>query len=238
MDRQSSKRVRTFSHWGAYDIEVEGEAIVAVHAYHDDPDPSPIGQSFRDAIHHRSRIARPAVRRGWLERGPENHGGGRGAEPFVEVGWDEALDLAATELRRVVERHGNSAIFGGSYGWSSAGRFHHAVGQLHRFLNRIGGYTYAVNSYSTAAAQVIVPHVLGGKYIDMLDTLTAWPVIAKHGELIVMFGGLPLKNGQVNAGGVGRHVTRDWQRRCRENGIEFVNVSPLADDAADFLDAE
>ena len=238
MDRQSSKRVRTFSHWGAYDIEVEGEAIVAVHAYHDDPDPSPIGQSFRDAIHHRSRIARPAVRRGWLERGPENHGGGRGAEPFVEVGWDEALDLAASELRRVVERHGNSAIFGGSYGWSSAGRFHHAVGQLHRFLNRIGGYTYAVNSYSTAAAQVIVPHVLGGKYIDMLDTLTAWPVIAKHGELIVMFGGLPLKNGQVNAGGVGRHVTRDWQRRCRENGIEFVNVSPLADDAADFLDAE
>ena len=238
MDRQSSKRVRTFSHWGAYDVEVEGEAITAVHAYHDDPDPSLIGQSFRDAIHHRSRIARPAVRRGWLERGPENHGGGRGAEPFVEVGWDEALDLAATELGRVVERHGNSAIFGGSYGWSSAGRFHHAVGQLHRFLNRIGGYTYAVNSYSTAAAQVIVPHVLGGKYIDMLDTLTAWPMIAKHGELIVMFGGLPLKNGQVNSGGVGRHVTRDWQRRCRENGIAFVNVSPLADDAADFLDAE
>ena len=78
MDRQSSRRVRTYSHWGAYDVEVEGEAITAVHAYHDDPDPSPIGQSFRDAIHHRTRIARPAVRRGWLERGPENHGGGRG----------------------------------------------------------------------------------------------------------------------------------------------------------------
>ncbi len=238
MDRQSSKRVRTYSHWGAYDVEVEGEAITAVHAYHDDPDPSPIGQSFRDAIHHRSRIARPAVRRGWLERGPENHGGGRGAEPFVEVGWDEALDLAAAELRRVVERHGNAAIFGGSYGWASAGRFHHALSQVHRFLNRIGGYTYSVNSYSTAAAQVIVPHVLGGKYLDMLDTLTAWPVIAEHGELVVMFGGLPLKNGQVNAGGVGRHMTRDWQRRCRENGVEFVNVSPLAADAADFLDAD
>ena len=238
MDRPTSKRVRTFSHWGAYDIEVEGETITAVHDYHDDPDPSPIGQSFRDAIHHRSRIARPAVRKGWLERGPENHGGGRGAEPFVEVSWDEALDLAAGELDRVAKRHGNAAIFGGSYGWSSAGRFHHAVGQLHRFLNQIGGYTYAVNSYSTAAAQVIVPHVFGGKYLDMLDTLTAWPVIAEHSELIVMFGGLPLKNGQVNAGGVGRHVTRDWQKRCRENGVAFVNVSPLADDAADFLEAE
>ena len=89
MDRESSRRVRTYSHWGAYDVEVEGEAITAVHAYHDDPDPSPIGQSFRDAIHHRTRIARPAVRRGWLERGPENHGGGRGAEPFVEVSCTE-----------------------------------------------------------------------------------------------------------------------------------------------------
>ena len=96
----------------------EGE-IVAVHPFENDPDPSPIGQSFRDAIHHRCRVAQPMVRRGWLERGPERHGGGRGAEPFVAVGWDEALDLVAGELGRVADTHGNAAIFGGSYGWAS-----------------------------------------------------------------------------------------------------------------------
>jgi hypothetical protein len=29
--------------------------------------------------------------------------------------------------------------YGGSYGWASAGRFHHAQSQLHRFLQKFGG---------------------------------------------------------------------------------------------------
>jgi len=235
---QTNKRRRTFTHWGAYDVEVSGGKITAVHPHDEDPDPSAIGKSFEDSVHHRARITQPAIRKGWLERGPAAHGGGRGAEPFVSVSWDKALDLAASELGRIKHEHGNEAIFAGSYGWASAGRFHHAQSQIHRFLKQFGGYTYSVNSYSTAAAQVIMPHVVGYKFLDLLDTMTAWPVIAKHTGLVVMFGGIPLKNAQVNSGGIGRHVTRDWLRKCRDNGVEFVNVSPLADDAADFLDAE
>ncbi|MCZ6524118.1 MAG: molybdopterin-dependent oxidoreductase [Alphaproteobacteria bacterium] len=237
-DQSERRRVPTYTHWGAYEVEVAGEEILAVHAYAGDPDPSPIGQSLVDATHHRSRILRPAVRQGWLERGPEAHGGGRGAEPFVEVSWEQALDLAAGELRRVAEHHGNEAIYGGSYGWASAGRFHHALSQIHRFLNQLGGYSYSVNSYSTAAAQVIIPHVFGHKFLHMLDTMTAWPMIAEHAELVVMLGGIPLKNTQVNGGGIGRHVTRGWLERCREEGVDFVNVSPLREDAPEFLEAE
>lgn len=85
---------------------------------------------------------------------------------------------------------------------------------------------------------MIMPHVVGIKFLDLLDTMTAWPVIAKHSTLVVMLGGTPLKNAQVNGGGIGRHVTRGWLQRCRETGVEFVNVSPLKEDAADFLDAE
>jgi len=235
---EASRRTRTYTHWGAYDVEVADGAIVAVHSHDEDPDPSAIGKSFEDSIHHRTRIMQPAVRKGWLERGPEKHGGGRGDEPFVAVSWEKALDLAASELGRVKALHGNEAIFAGSYGWASAGRFHHAQSQIHRFLKMFGGYTYSVNSYSTAAAQVIMPHVFGFKFLDMLDTMTAWPVIAAHSELVVMLGGIPLKNSQVNAGGIGRHVTRDWLQKCRGNGVDFVNVSPLEEDAADFLDAQ
>ena len=81
---------------------------------------------------------------------------------MLEVDWDRANSIvAAVELNRVIEAHGNEAIYVGSYGWASAGRFHHAQGQLHRFLNSIGGYTKSVNTYSFAAAEVIVPHVIG-----------------------------------------------------------------------------
>ena len=89
-------------------------------------------------------------------------GAARGQDAFVEVGWDEALDLAARELARVKAEHGNASIYGGSYGWGSAGRFHHPQGLLHRFLNCHGGYTASVNSYSCAAMEVILPHVIGG----------------------------------------------------------------------------
>ena len=64
---------------------------------------------------------------------------GRGVGPFIELEWPEATDLAARELQRVRSKHGNSAIYGGSYGWGSAGHFHHAKSQVHRFLNAIGG---------------------------------------------------------------------------------------------------
>ena len=69
--------------------------------------------------------------------------------------WDEVLDLLAEELARVRDTHGLAAIFGGSYGWASAGRFHHAQSQIHRFLNTaLGGYVRSVNSYSAGASNV------------------------------------------------------------------------------------
>jgi len=33
----------------------------------------------------------------------------------------ERLEELAAELRRVVDTHGNEALYGGSYGWASAG---------------------------------------------------------------------------------------------------------------------
>ena len=109
-----------------------------------------------DGVHHPTRIKRPAVRKGWLEDKVSRARHIRGEDDFVELPWDEVIELAAGELTRVKAQHGNRSIFGGSYGWASAGRFHHAQSQLHRFINFFGGCTRAMNSYSTAAAQVIL----------------------------------------------------------------------------------
>ena len=125
----------TSSHWGAFNVSVRDDKIVGVSPFHNDPDPSSISSIIPAAVHHRTRVARPAVRKSWLENGPHHAESRklRGSEAFVELPWDEALDIASAELGRVVEHHGNEAIFGGSYGWASAGRFHHALSQVHRF---------------------------------------------------------------------------------------------------------
>lgn len=238
MANAHSKTLQTSLHWGAYQVEVRAGRIVATRPLPDDPDPSPIGQSIPDAIHHACRVKQPLVRQGWLERGPESHRGGRGTESFIPLSWEEALDLVAGELRRIQKSSGNSSIFGGSYGWASAGRFHHAQSQLHRFLNQLGGYVRSVNTYSFAAAEVIVPHIFGYNWGTIRSETTSWPVIAERTELIVGFGGIPLKNTQVSAGGLSKHTTRGWLERCKENGVEFVNISPIRDDVADFLQAE
>ena len=229
----------TSTHWGAYRLKTENQRIVAVEPFEQDPLPSAIGQSIPEAVHHECRVAQPMVRRGWLDKGPGPAGGGRGREPFVAVSWDRALDLVAAELARVRDSHGNAAIFGGCYGWASAGRFHHAQSQVHRFLNCIGGYTAHVNSYSTAAAQVIVPHVLGFDFMKLRwDSTTSWPEMRDHSELVVMFGGINWKNAQVSAGGQTQHCTLDWLGQIRGAGVGFVNVSPLESDAWEGLEAD
>lgn len=226
----------TVTHWGAYEVDSDGRRITGVRPFAKDPDPSPIGASLEAVT--RSRVLAPSIRRSWLEAGPGARTELRGVDPFVEVSWDEALDLAAAELARVRSSFGNQAIFGGSYGWSSPGRFHHAQSQLHRFLTNIGGYTSKRDTYSHAAGEVIVPHVLGHDYWHVQQAHTSWPIIAEHADLIVSFGGIPMKNAQVQNGGLGRHNLRGWLEHARDRGTHFVNISPIRDDMLADLEAE
>lgn len=225
------------SHWGAFVPEVRNGMLVGVEPFAGDPDPSPILRSIPGAVHDATRIARPAVRRGWLEGGAGRSREQRGRDTFIEMDWDAALDLLAGEFRRVIGEHGNEAIFGGSYGWSSAGRFHHAKTQLQRFLAAIGGYVGAVNTYSNAAGMVLTERVLGSGQA-MGGPCTSWRSIIESSELVVMFGGLPVRNTQVTPGGPAEHTTMANLRRAGEAGVAFVNVSPVREDAPGFLDAE
>lgn len=220
------------THWGTYTLD-DGESELRPTS--GDPRPSPLAASMTDPQTDRARILRPAIRTSFLKGSRD--GRGRGCESFTEVPWDEALNIAASELERVRTLYGNGAIYGGSYGWASAGRFHHAQRQIHRFLNCIGGYTRSVNTYSTGAAEVLVPHVLGDTR-GLNIAHTTWPVIERNTRLVVMFGGAPERNAQVNSGGISRHVLSDSLRAARENGCEMVSISPIRDDVLPELGAE
>ncbi|MBW4710013.1 molybdopterin-dependent oxidoreductase [Roseobacter sp. YSTF-M11] len=225
----------TASHWGAGVVETHADRIVAVHPHPDDPHPSLINQNIASSLNGRARVLRPAVRSGWLENGPG--GGTRGEDSFVEVSWDRALDLVAAELTRVRDLHGNGALFAGSYGWSSAGRVHHAQSQLKRFLNCQGGFVRSKGNYSYNAALVLMPYIVG-PYRDHVAQATRWSVIAEHSDLVVMFGGMAGRNTQVSDGGVARHRMRDNLAACHTQGVRFVNLSPMKRDADAELDAE
>lgn len=228
---------RTATHWGAYDATVVDGELTSLTPIAADPDPSPIGPGMVQAIQDDLRIRQPMVRAGWLENGPGDAKGNRGVDPFVPVSWDRALELAAEDIARVRETHGNDAIYAGSYGWASAGCFHHAQTHLRRFFNLIGGNVKSVQSYSLAAADTIVPHVVGS-WNEVYRNMTSWSVIAEHTDLMVAFGGVPLKNAQIDGGGVGRHRTSSWLKTCHDKGVAFVNIGPVREDIAELAHAE
>lgn len=224
------------SHWGAYGAVVEGGRVTAVRPFARDPSPARLIESVPDIVHAACRIDRPYVRKGWLE-GDRAGGTPRGGEAFVPVDWDTAIRLCAEEVARVRDTHGPASIFGGSYGWSSAGRLHHARTLLHRMLGLSGGYTGQLTNYSYAAGMTLMPHVVGTNDIVQAK-VTDWRAIAQHCRLMICFGGLPLKNGLVTAGGSGAHEYPGWLAHAAQAGVRFVNLSPLRQDAPEMLRAE
>ena len=226
----------TSSHWGTFRVEVKDGQVHALNNFEEDVDPSPIGPSIIDVVDGPTRITAPMIRKSWLENGPGSNNVKRGTDPFVEVSWEQAEQLVADELTRITRDFGNQAIYAGSYGWASAGRFHHAQSQLKRFLNCIGGYTASANTYSYAAAEVLVPHILG-TFQGHIKQTTSWKSIAENAELFVAFGGVPLKNGQIAQGGIGCHVQKAGLLAAHEAGVEFVNISPLRGDMMDKVNA-
>ncbi|MBU2410157.1 MAG: molybdopterin-dependent oxidoreductase, partial [Gammaproteobacteria bacterium] len=219
------------AHWGVFSAAWDGKNL-SVKPHPGDPDPNPLIDNFPGALRHKARVVSPMVRKGWLEKGP-GPDTRRGSDTFVPMSWPEVLDLLAAELLRVKDEHGPQAVFGGSYGWSSAGRFHHAQSQVHRFLNvTLGGYVRSVNNYSAGAALPMLPHVMASMEAVARRNVT-WEQIVEHSDFVLCFGGMALKNSRVASGGISRHIERNAMRAAAERGCRFVSISPLRSDLPD-----
>ncbi|MEM1288892.1 MAG: molybdopterin-dependent oxidoreductase [Pseudomonadota bacterium] len=222
-------------HWGAFEANVDDGRLVAAHPWDNQgANPAMIG-ALPELVYSPKRVREPHVRAEFLRHGHKAGGTARGSDDFIPVGWDIALDLVASEVQRVRDDHGHKALFAGSYGWSSAGRFHHARTQVRRFFGALDGFTDQVTNYSWGAAQVILEEVLGSA--DAVSgAATSWDTIVEHTDTFVAFGGLNPKNWHVTSGGAGHHHMPDHVRRASEAGTKFIIISPFADDCPPGID--
>jgi biotin/methionine sulfoxide reductase len=225
------------SHWGAYTILVKEGQVVGIEAASDDPNPSPLIHSVKQWADPSLRVLKPMVREGWLKDRKDNDRSRRGEESFVAVNWEEALELVAGEINRVRTDFGNTSIFAGSYGWTSAGRFQHAATLLKRMLNLVGGFTNHVDTYSVAAGPVILRHTLGSDEAcygqgSTLDT------VVDHTETLIVFGSITPRTAQNEAGGVAQHLVEEYLRGLVRRGVRVVLVSPVRDDVPAWVNAE
>lgn len=214
----------TASHWGSYQVLRPGQ----IAPVDDDPRPSRIGRGWVSAASDlNSRILAPVVRRGWLNG---DKGAARDNDSYVEVSWEDIFALTAKEITRVRKTYGNTAIFGGSYGWSSAGRFHHAQSHLRRFLNLAGGYVSSRETYSHAAAEVLFPHVLGLSNRAFQDEMTSLKLVGEHCKYLLSFGGISERTAQIASAGVLQHDIGHALTALLARGARIDSVSPRGTD--------
>ena len=227
----------SLTHWGPFIAEVEDGRVIATRPVPGSGASERMIGALPEALYSPLRISQPMVRRDYLRKREKSDTSLRGTDDYVPLSWDEVTSLVAAETGRVREQHGDASVFGGSYGWSSAGRFHHARTQVRRFLGAAGGFTDQSGNYSWGAAQFILPHVLGDHAAVSSDA-TSWKSISEHADLVVAFGGLNPKNWHVTSGGGGDYHLPDWTRKAKARGVRFVSVSPLKGDAPDWLEAD
>ena len=237
------RRIPHCSHWGAYTLLVQGQDIVGVEPYPGDPFPSDIIRSVQAWSQPHRRVLQPMAHPAWLQAAREGRPTTvaerqtRGLAKMVPIAWDEALTLAAREIRRVIQHHGNRSIFAGSYGWTKSGRFHHASALLRRTLNLVGGFTGHVDTSSIGAGPVILRHVLGSS--DACQGLaTSMSSMAEHTELLLVLGAMSPRTAQMEAGGLARHEMEVHLKRMAQRGVRVVHVSPQRNDLPEWLPAE
>ncbi|MFV0321625.1 MAG: trimethylamine-N-oxide reductase TorA [Alphaproteobacteria bacterium] len=223
------------SHWGAFKATVKDGKWVGIRAWENDPMPSHQLEGVLDVVYSPSRIKYPMVRRAFLEKGKDADRSTRGQDDFVRVSWDEALDLVAAEVTRVQNEYGPKGLFAGSYGWKSPGKLHNCRVLLSRCLGMKGGFVNHVGDYSTGAAQVIMPHVVGT--LEVYEQQTAWPNVVENTECLVLWGADPYKTAQIGWV-VPDHGYADGLEAYKQTGKEIISIDPINTKSAKHLGAE
>lgn len=224
--------VMNASHWGVYKVHVKGGKIERLEPFAGDKAPSLQLQALAQQPYNAARIRSPMVRASYLKKGWKAGGKKRGAEPFVRVSWDTALDIIAKELKRVRETYGAASIYGGSYGWMSSGNLGSGRNLMQRVLNLNGGFTGHYGDYSTGCAQVILPYVIGSN--GVYEQQTGWELIGEKTELIVLWGADPTVTNDIDWATTA-HENAEGFRMIKEKGIPVVAINPLKPDTAEYL---
>lgn len=228
----SEKNLISASHWGIFRPVIKEGKVVAVCPFEKDEAPSENLKKLVDLQTSTNRILHPYVRKGYLENGPRSTEK-RGEDEWIQVSWEQALDLVAGEIKRIYKDYGPSAMFGRSYGWKSTGLVHSAHTLQQRLLNLCGGFIECANSYSTAAIAGILPYVTGSSN----PKSTAWPNILKNSERVVFWGCNPLITGDIDWIAP-LHRSHKYLKKLKSSSIKTYSINPVRPETSKYLEDE
>ena len=168
------------------------------------------GRSMRSRIYDPNRLLYPLKRIGE-----------RGEGKFARISWDEAIDIIASNLKRVLGTYGNDAVYI-MYGTGDCGAIRGRE-SAQRLMNLLGGYLGYYNTYSAACLDYTAPFLTGVRDTNSYSTL-------RYSRLILLNGFNPAET--VFETNSNYHLAR-----AKEAGARVVVIDPrLSETAATFAD--
>lgn len=151
------------------------------------------GRSIRRRMNHPERLNYPMKRVGK-----------RGEGKFRRISWEEAFDEIANNLKRIVAKYGNEAVYinytsgvvGGNITRSSP-----YASLVARLMNCYGGFLSHYGTYSTAQIACAMPYTYGSNDGNSTSDI-------ENSKLVVLFGNNPAET-RMSGGG----ITYSWSRR-------------------------
>lgn len=231
--------IQSGSHYGAFEAKVMNGEWVETRPFKQDKYPCDMLNAVREVVYNPSRVRYPMVRLDWLRQREKSDRRQRGDNRFVRVSWDRALDLFYEELERVQKTYGSSGVFTGLADWQMVGKYHKAGGAMDRGLGLHGSYVTTVGDYSAAAAQVILPHVIGS--LEVYEQQTSLPLVIEHSQTIVLWGCDPIKNLQIEFLVPDHDAFGYWaqiKEAVKQGKIRVISVDPVRSKTQNYLNCE
>lgn len=164
------------------------------------------GRALRDRLLGPDRLKYPMKRKNWEPGGGKKEL--RGRDEWIRISWDEALDIVASEIKRIVDAYGNTSIYGGGI-----------YCEVERTLNLYGGFVADWASCSSGTWTVTGPAIglpvgRGNTGEDTNDH-----VDLRNSQLIVLWGYNPAWS---RAGVPSYNLLQ-----CKIAGAKFMCVDPF-----------
>ncbi len=174
------------------------------------------GRSVQQQVFGADRLKYPMKRKHWepLTGGDKSL---RGCDEWVRIGWDEALDAIANELKNAKEKYGNRSIMYLNE--------MNLEGYLGGVLSKFGGYVDTTACQSDGVYQYPTTAMLGMGYADLNDR---YDIV--NSDYFIMWG--------HNASWCAFGNPSFYVKRFKNAGVKFVVVGPDYNATAGFVDAE
>lgn len=164
------------------------------------------GRGYRKMLYHPDRLKYPMKRVGK-----------RGEGKFERISWEEAVEIIASETKRITETYGPGSRYA-TYAWGTSAVFR-PEDLATRLFDLTGGHLGYYNDYSESCAMVATPYTYGTMYTG--NSNDDWV----NSKMIILWGYNP-------AEAIFGSATNFMLRKAKEAGAKIVVVDPRYSDTA------